>query len=199
MKIYTRTGDDGTTGLYGGERVAKDDPRVRAYGAVDEANAALGLARAWLETGRSATPDGDLASGGLETLLAEIQNVLFDVGADLATPLDARSRRNIDPIGDRDVAALEAHIDRAEAALEPLATFILPAGHPAAAALHLARTVVRRAEREVVGLGAGVNPAAAVYLNRLSDLLFVLARSANRHFGRDDVPWRKRGTGDTGD
>ena len=214
MKIYTRTGDDGTTGLFGGTRVAKDDPTVRAYGAVDEANAALGLARAWLgpATGSAAAPAepgadataaepsalGVVPSGSeeLDGLLATVQNTLFDVGADLATPLGSRYRNNLVPIAAADVAALEAAIDRWEQTLEPLSTFILPGGHPMAAALHLARTVVRRAEREVVGLGvAGVNPEVVIYLNRLSDLLFVLARAGNRLHGRGDAPWRKRQPG----
>lgn len=214
MKIYTRTGDDGTTGLYGGTRVAKDDPTVRAYGAVDEANAALGLARAWLgtPTGSAAVLAGSTAdttaadptmlasasaeSEELDGLLATVQNTLFDVGADLATPLGSRYRSNLVPVAAADVAALEAAIDRWEQMLEPLSTFILPGGHPLAAGLHLARTVVRRAEREVVALGvAGINPEVAIYLNRLSDLLFVLARAGNRLHGRSDAAWRKRRPG----
>jgi cob(I)alamin adenosyltransferase len=186
MKIYTKTGDDGSTGLYGGERVAKNDPRVRAYGAVDEANAALGLARSGLAAGEGAV-------AAVAELVDRIQNTLFDLGADLATPLDARTRDRIDPIVAADVALLEAAIDRFDADLPPLTTFVLPGGHPAAAALHLARTVVRRAEREAVALAGGVaNPTVAIYLNRLSDLLFVLARAVNAATGVADTPWVKR-------
>lgn len=198
MKIYSRTGDDGTTGLYGGERVAKSDPRVGAYGAVDEANAALGLARSLLGTERGPADSAaeSAAVGRLDAVLGEIQNALFEVGADLATPLSSRQRSALVAIAPSDAAALEAIIDRYQETLDPLANFILPAGHPSASALHLARTVVRRAERLVAGLDpASVNPAVAVYLNRLSDLLFVLARAANSLHGRVDVPWSRRSPG----
>lgn len=182
MKIYTRTGDAGTTALYGGERVAKDARRVEAYGTVDEANALLGVARSQL---------GGL--GGFEVLLAELQRTLFDVGADLATP-ESRYRSNIAPITEGDVSGLEAEIDRLEADLPELRAFILPGGHPAAATLHHARTVVRRAERRVVELlhFETANPQVAVYLNRLSDLLFVLARAVNAAASVSDLEWRAR-------
>jgi cob(I)alamin adenosyltransferase len=182
MKIYTKTGDDGTTGLYGGGRVRKDHPRVEAYGAVDELNAALGLARA------------ETLPAEVDELLARIQNELFDLGAELATPQPALQRLAV--VGTREIAALESAIDRFDADLAPLKNFILPSGSRAAAALHLARTICRRAERRVITLYAGtqenVSPQAVVYLNRLGDLLFVLARVANAAAGCADVEWRKR-------
>ncbi len=187
MKIYTRTGDDGSTGLFGGERVSKDHPRVQAYGTVDEANAVLGTARSWLD-------DADL-----DTELAWIQSALFDLGADLATPPTARQRSQLVPIEHLDVVQLETAIDRLEATLEPLQNFILPGGSPAAACLHQARTVVRRAEREVKALAVDqFNPVVAVFLNRLSDFLFVAARSANARAGLEEVRWqpRRSSTGD---
>ena len=185
MKIYTKTGDAGTTGLYGGERVRKDALRVKAYGTVDEANAAIGLARAHLDTS-DAELDGDLE---------RIQNALFDVGADLATPQDSPYRKNVVPIDALDVAHLEGLIDTYNADLPELQNFILPGGPPASAALQLARAVVRRAERETVHLSheEAANPQVAVYLNRLSDLLFVLARVVNARSGESEVRWRVKG------
>ncbi|MDQ3398034.1 MAG: cob(I)yrinic acid a,c-diamide adenosyltransferase [Deinococcota bacterium] len=185
MKIYTKTGDDGTTGLYGGTRVAKDSARLWAYGAVDEANAAIGLARAKLEGG---------AKDDLDAVLEGLQSALFEVGADLATPQDSAYDKTIDRLGEDDVAGLESLIDRYDAELAPLRNFILPGGLEASAALQLARTVARRAEREVVSLARGeeINPQLLVYLNRLSDLLFVLARVVNHRGGVSDSPWRKR-------
>ena len=187
-KIYTRTGDGGDTGLATGERVPKYDLRVEAYGEVDEANACLGLVR--LHTA------GDSV---LDPLLARIQNELFDLGADLATPdrpgkaLGWEALRIVEP----QVARLEQDIDRLNAELSPLNSFILPAGSPAATALHLARTVCRRAERVATRLarqeGETVSPAALKYLNRLSDLLFVMARYANGK-GADEVLWRPGAT-----
>ncbi len=181
-RIYTRTGDDGTTGLTGGARRPKSDPRIEAYGTVDETNACIGLAR--LHTG--ALPE-------LDAMLARIQNDLFDLGADLSTPDDG-SPPAVEPL--RIVAAqverLEGEIDRLNAALAPLRSFVLPGGSPAAAALHLARTVSRRAERVMVGLsrqdGEAVGRDAMRYVNRLSDFLFVAARAANDD-GRADVLW----------
>ena len=175
-RIYTRTGDDGTTGLASGDRRPKDDARVAAYGTVDEANSAIGIAR--LHT-----------DGSLDAMLARIQNDLFDVGADLATPgddfgADSSSLRATPA----QVARLEAEIDAMNAALAPLTSFILPGGTPVAAYLHLARTVVRRAERLAVTAARAepVNATAIRYLNRLSDHLFVAARAANPH---GDVLW----------
>ena len=180
-KIYTRTGDDGTTALGTGERRAKFDLRVEAYGTVDEANCAIGMAR--LHT--AGTP--------LDATLMAIQNDLFDLGADLATP-DTGAPLEYEPLRvvDAQVDRLEADIDRLNRDLEPLRSFVLPGGAPAAAALHVARTVARRAERLVVDLGGRdgeiVNPAAMRYLNRLSDFLFVAARHVNDH-GRADILW----------
>ncbi|MCU0491085.1 MAG: cob(I)yrinic acid a,c-diamide adenosyltransferase [Chloroflexaceae bacterium] len=176
MKIYTKTGDKGETGLWGGLRVPKDSLRVQAYGTVDECNAALGVARA------------SGLDGGLDGLLAKVQDQLFVVGSDLATPGESA---NIPRVGAEEVTFLEQTIDALERELEPLRQFILPGGTPAAAHLHLARTVCRRAERWTVTLGREepINEQVSVYLNRLSDMLFVLARAANARAGVDDVPW----------
>jgi cob(I)alamin adenosyltransferase len=183
VRIYTKTGDEGETGLFGGDRVPKDHPRVRAYGEVDELNAAIGLAVS-LEPATFAAD-----------LLRTIQRDLFTIGAELATPdaaqLRTAMRRSGAPIGESDVAALEAAIDGHETTLSPLKHFILPGGTSKAAAFHLARTVCRRAERAVVSLAgdAPVSAAVITYLNRLSDLLFVLARAANALDGRADIEW----------
>ncbi len=179
MKIYTKTGDLGDTGLFGGPRVAKDDPRIEAYGAVDELNALLGLARS------------QNLPADIESLAAKIQDDLFAVGAELATPQP--EKHNTSLVGQPLVQSLEQAIDQFEATLPPLTQFILPAGTPAAAALHVARTVCRRAERRIVTLartpGADISPQLVVYMNRLSDLLFVLARAANSQAGVADVGW----------
>jgi cob(I)alamin adenosyltransferase len=179
MKIYTKSGDAGATGLFGGGRVSKHDPRVEAYGAVDEANAAVGLARAALD-------DPELADE-----LGRVQDELFCVGAELATPHEAKAHAAVPAIEPRWAERLEQAMDRWDAELPPLHRFVLPGGTPAAAALHLARAVCRRAERRVVALAAQVEvaPAAIVYLNRLSDLLFVAARLANHRAGRDEPTW----------
>lgn len=180
MKIYTKTGDQGETGLYGGQRVAKDDARIEAYGTVDELNACLGLVRTEPLTPR------------LNQLLSDIQHDLFALGAQLASP--DPTARGTDLIKDADVRRLEQAIDSHDEGLEPLRHFILPAGARAAALLHVARAVCRRAERRVVTLQrsqAGGIQNELRYLNRLSDLLFVLARSANQQAGYPDVPWDK--------
>lgn len=178
-RIYTRTGDAGATGLFDGTRVSKADPRVAAYGDVDELSACLGLARSHL------TPS-DLAD-----LLETIQRDLFAVGARLADPrhrIAARVEKSI--IGPTRIQALEAAIDALEAPLAPLRRFILAGGTAGGAVLHLARAVCRRAERHVVGLGEGeADPEAIVYLNRLSDLLFVMARAANARGGITELEW----------
>ena len=182
MKIYTKTGDAGETSLAGGARVPKDHLRVAAYGDVDEANAAIGAARA-------AAP-----ADAADALLAEVQRDLFAIGGALASPevaaLKAAQRAKVAVSAER-VAALERAIDAAERDLPRLKHFVLPAGTPRAAALHLARTVCRRAERTTVRLAReqGVAPEILVYLNRLSDLLFVLARQANARAGQPDVAW----------
>jgi len=189
MKIYTKTGDAGETGLYGGSRVAKDSARVEAYGTVDELNSVLGVARATLSM-------GEQSGVGVDTLLARIQSELFDLGAELATPparLDTALGARIPLATDARVARLEKEIDCCEETLPPLKTFILPGGGTASAALHQARAVCRRAERRTVSLAhdeeGTVRPEVLRYLNRLSDLLFVLARQANHVAGVPDVPW----------
>jgi len=176
-RIYTRGGDDGRTSLGDGERVVKHDPRVAAYGTVDEANAALGVARLH-------------ADAAVDAMLARIQNDLFDLGADLCRPEDPAPDRPALRIVPAQVARLEREIDALNAELAPLTSFVLPAGSAAAAHLHLARTIVRRAERAATALAAEakVNPEAVRYLNRLSDHLFVLARHVNDR-GRRDVLW----------
>jgi cob(I)alamin adenosyltransferase len=182
-RIYTRGGDKGKTSLGSGKRVPKHDPRVAAYGTVDEANAVIGIAR--LHTA---------ADDAADAMLARIQNDLFDLGADLCTPeepgTDPEMAKAALRIVDAQVERLEREIDAMNAELAPLNSFILPGGQPAAAQLHLARTVVRRAEREMTALAETepVNPAAIRYVNRLSDHLFVLARWVNDK-GRRDVLW----------
>jgi len=178
-RIYTRTGDRGETGLIGGQRVPKDHPRVEAYGAVDELNASLGMARAL-------TRETDLLE-----VFDRIQHRLFDLGAELATPKAAPETPSA--ITDGEVKVLEGVIDLYQETLTPLREFILPAGSALAAALHAARTVCRRAERRVVSLARRerVNPEIVRYLNRLSDLLFVLARVANARAGTLDTTWQK--------
>ena len=178
MKIYTRTGDDGTTSLFSGGRVPKDHLRVEAYGTVDELNSLLGAVRALKPHAQT------------DAWLSEVQRQLFALGADLATPADARSAHVV-RIDAAAVSWLEATIDVMEAALPPLTNFILPGGSPAGAGLHVARTVCRRAERLAVALAEAEplpSPALA-YLNRLSDFLFVLARWENRQAGASEEPW----------
>ncbi|MCM3879750.1 MAG: cob(I)yrinic acid a,c-diamide adenosyltransferase [Vicinamibacterales bacterium] len=185
MKIYTRTGDQGQTGLFGGTRVSKADPRVAAYGDVDELNACLGLVVA----------QGEFA-GDVTDLLEQLQKDLFAIGARLANPGDNPDRRStIDDgrsttITPADVARLEDWIDRLEAELPPLRRFILPGGSRAGALLHFSRTVCRRAERAIVSLGMDhVDEHLVIYVNRLSDLLFVLARAVNHRSGQPETPW----------
>lgn len=182
MKIYTRTGDRGDTGLFGGGRVSKDAARIEGYGSVDELNASLGLARAHV---REHAP---LARA--DALLTRVQSDLFVLGADLATPPEARTRPP--RITDAHIATLEQDIDRLEADLPPLRNFILPGGGPAPAALHFARTIARRAERAVVRAARTetIAPQAITYLNRLSDFLFVLARWCAHTTGEPDEIWQ---------
>lgn len=179
MKIYTKTGDRGETGLFGGARVSKADVRVDAYGEVDELNSVLGLART--------EPFDDW----VHELLGRIQSELFDLGAELATAPGKSEKLLVPPVGEAEIARLEEAIDRAEEELSPLATFVLPGGSRAAAILHVARCTCRRAERRVVSLSTEqeMRPEPVRYLNRLSDLLFVLARLANHRAGVEDVPW----------
>jgi cob(I)alamin adenosyltransferase len=182
LKVYTRRGDTGETSLFGGQRVPKDAARVASYGAVDELNAVIGVACASLS-------DADLVEG-----LRGIQSSLFDLGGELATPdIEEREARGkvLPRVRAEDVDALEAWIDRLDTELEPLQSFILPGGAAAAAQLHLARTVCRRAERELVALARseGVAELPVRYLNRLSDLLFTLARAVNQRVGVDEPQW----------
>lgn len=185
MKIYTKTGDRGETGLFGGGRVPKDHARVEAYGDVDELNSVLGVAVAHLQAGGH----GEIARG-----LREVQADLFTLGANLATPRPedgGRESAHVPGLRPGRVEELERWIDAAEEELEPLRNFVLPGGSEAAAFLHLGRTVCRRAERRTVSLAraAQVGEEVVIYLNRLSDLLFTLARLANRRAGVEDVPW----------
>jgi cob(I)alamin adenosyltransferase len=189
-KIYTRTGDTGDTSLLGGRRVRKDDLRIEAIGSVDEVNATLGVVRVEL-TRSGITP------AGLDELLAEVQHRLFDVGAELAMPSTAAAGTGT--LSDADVAALETAIDGQDANLAPLRAFILPGGSPAAAHLHVARCVCRRAERRLVEFAAAqpVRGEMLRYVNRLGDLLFVLARAVNQANRVPDVRW-EQGAGSRG-
>lgn len=180
-KIYTKTGDTGDTGLFGGGRVSKDHPRVDAYGDIDELNAVLGMARAVELMPR------------IDEVLVPIQRDLFAIGALLATPHPEKMREQLAKarVDDERIAQLERAIDDGERELEPLKAFIVPGGTPKAAALHVARTVCRRAERNVVRLrrDEDIPQLVVIYLNRLSDLLFVLSRVANRRAGAGEVTW----------
>jgi cob(I)alamin adenosyltransferase len=184
MKIYTRGGDTGETSLFGGERVSKSSPRVSAYGEVDELNAVLGAARA--ELGRAGVDYADL-----RRMLETIQSSLFDLGSELATPGARAQKKKSVHVVESDVTELEGWIDALETELEPLRNFILPGGSPGAAQLHLGRTVCRRAERAVISLAGRETVSALLiqYLNRLSDLLFVMARAVNRRAGVDEPQW----------
>ena len=181
MKIYTKTGDSGDTALFGGDRVSKSHPRVEAYGDVDELNAMLGVVRAVEDMPR------------IDEVLVSIQRDLFAIGALLATPDRDKMRLHLDKarIDEARIVELERTIDAGDGELDPLRAFVIPGGTPKAAALHVARTVCRRAERHVVELGAGVElpPLVIIYLNRLSDLLFTLARVANHRAQAGEVTW----------
>jgi len=180
-RIYTKTGDDGTTSLGDMSRTSKNDPRLEAYADVDEANSTIGVALAL----------GGITDEAIIKLLVRIQNDLFDVGADLCTPVIDNPPHEPLRVLESQVTYLEEQIDFYNADLEPLRSFVLPSGTPAASLLHVSRTVVRRAERStwhaIHSFGAGVNPLTAKYLNRLSDLLFVIARITNKEIG--DVLW----------
>jgi cob(I)alamin adenosyltransferase len=183
MKIYTKTGDAGETGLYGGERVKKFSKRVSSYGTVDETNSAIGLARA------------NSSDSEIDEVLAQIQNALFDVGADLATPIGSKYEKNLVRIDAADVENLEHLIDRFQEECPPWSNFIHPGGTAAAGALHLARAITRRAERDVLELETleESNHNVAVYLNRLSDFLFILARVVNARAGVSEAGWHVKG------
>ena len=179
MKIYTETGDKGTTSLFGGMRVSKSEQRLEAYGTVDELNSVLGVARA-----------GGLSSR-LDEILEHLQHQMFSLGAELAAPDPAA--QVMEPLGENTAKLIEQWIDEIEEQLPALKAFILPAGSPGAANLHLARCVCRRAEREIALLSESfeVRPAVLKYVNRISDLLFVMARKANQDAGVADVEWKK--------
>jgi cob(I)alamin adenosyltransferase len=183
VKIYTKTGDGGTTGLFGGARVRKDDPRVEAYGTVDELNAVIGLARA------AGAPDD------VDAVLAGVQEDLFVIGAELATVAGKEEKLPMALLGEPRSNLLEHAIDRMEETLPPLTSFVMPGGSPAGAQLHQARTVCRRAERRILSAAehTPIRSDILVYLNRLSDFLFVAARRANHVAGTPDVPWAPRG------
>jgi cob(I)alamin adenosyltransferase len=183
MKIYTKTGDDGTTGLFGGGRVSKSNHRVEAYGTVDELNAVLGMARS------SNTDDLEM-----HEILGKLQETLFVLGADLATP-EGKGGESAMRLATHEASGLEEIIDKCQGQLEPLKNFVLPGGCPQAAQLHLARTVCRRAERQVVSMLESEIPLNAeilIYLNRLSDLLFVLGRWANSRADQPETLWQPR-------
>jgi cob(I)alamin adenosyltransferase len=191
-KLYTRTGDDGTTGLFGGGRVRKDHIRVEAYGCVDELNAILGMCISALDL------TADKAGSGapvvvFSPILMALQSRLFDLGADLATPADSPHADKIARIGQVHISQAETWIDLVDAGNLPMTQFILPGGSELAARLHLARTVCRRAERAMVTLAreSPINQMTIVYVNRISDLLFAMARRANKERGLHDVPWVK--------
>lgn len=177
MKIYTKKGDGGTTSLFGGKKVLKNDFRIEAYGTVDELNSVLGIILTY-----------PLSEKG-DQLLQHLQHQLFILGADLATPLSKKTK--IERIGNQDIEVLEQWIDTLEEDLAPLISFILPGGSPAGATLHMARTVCRRAERKTVALNQveDISANSIIYLNRLSDLLFVLARFENLNTGEKETPW----------
>ena len=191
MKIYTKTGDGGETGMVGGGRVGKDSLRIAAFGEVDELNAVLGLC---LATVRSSGRSGLRGEAGakLEKILHHLQQEIFDLGADLATPLDSKVK--VPRVSAEQILQLEKWIDEIELQLKSLQNFILPGGTVAAAQLHLARTVCRRAERAIVTLAAKekISKEAVKYVNRLSDLLFVIARWANRLKGENEELWKVR-------
>jgi len=183
-KLYTGTGDRGQTGLFGGRRVPKDHPRVNAYGTIDELSATIGVASAFIR------------NRALVKTLQSIQNELFNIGAELASdqPVRRKARsKSTFELGEKQVRSLERLIDDYDSRLPPLATFILPGGSQAAALLHHARTVARRAEREVITLAniEQVNPTILIYLNRLCDLLFALARYANKLSRKREITWQK--------
>jgi cob(I)alamin adenosyltransferase len=187
-RVYTRRGDQGETDLVGGQRVPKDGPRITAYGTVDELNAALGVARAM----HAAERPRRRVSTALDDVLRRLQNELFDLGAELATPAEARVP-GMFRLGAAEVTALETTLDRCQRDLAPLRSFVLPGGGAVSAQLHVARTVCRRAERDVLALmrHEDVGPWPLAYLNRLSDLLFVLSRWIGHHRGEREFLWER--------
>lgn len=186
-RVYTRTGDDGTTALVGGARVPKDSRRVESYGAIDELNSFIGLARVFNEESKPGA-----ARTRLDEILRRVQNELFDLGSELATPA-ADHYEGMYRVSPDDITALERLMDECQKDLEPLKSFVLPGGGRVAAALHVARTVCRRAEREILRLGReeDIGPHPLAYVNRLSDLLFVLARWAGKQQGAGEYLWER--------
>lgn len=188
-RIYTRTGDAGTTALANGARVSKNDPRLEAYGTIDELNACVGLALT------ASAPWSEALYPRLSGWLIRVQNDLFNLGSDLATPLDARWK-DMHLVGEGEIKTMEGWIDTLQAELPPLREFVLPGGTPLNAALHLCRTVCRRAERALVGLaeaGVEINPRAGAFVNRLSDFFFVAGRWAQLAGGASEHTWKKEG------
>ena len=186
-KLYTRSGDDGTTGLFSGARVSKNHPRIEAYGTVDEFNAVLGLCISAATVGTDAEVIG--------TILKKVQSRMFDIGADLATPEGSTNEARIQRIEASHVEEIEVWIDQIDSRNEPLKNFVMPGGSELASRLHLARTVCRRAERLIVSLAhtEPVGEHLLQYINRVSDLLFAMARMANKVFGIEDTPWIPHG------
>lgn len=182
MKLYTKTGDKGKTGLFGGERVAKNHLRIETYGTIDELNSVLGIVRT------------HVTKTSLIELIQRIQNSLFDLGSDLATPIDSKNADKVKRIDSTEITFLEEQIDHMQAEVPELCNFILPGGHPAAAYLHLARTVCRRAERLVVTLNETITTGEfpLIYLNRLSDFFFCFARYLNYINGEPDIEWTSK-------
>ena len=185
-KLYTRSGDDGSTGLFGGGRVPKNHRRVEAYGTVDELNAAIGWSIAGVDGSSRST-----AFDRFRTILTALQSRLFDIGADLATPEDSKQQAKIHRIDESQIGEIEGWIDEIDGGNAPMKHFVLPGGTELAARLHIARTICRRAERAMVGLHQAepMNPQTIIYINRISDLLFAMARRANKESGVADVPW----------
>lgn len=186
MKLYTKTGDDGSTGLYGGGRVRKDHPRIEAYGTVDELNSWLGMCASECATDHP-------VEARMYAILIHLQSRLFDLGADLATPTGSTTEARVARIGDRHIAESEAFIDEIDGGNEEIRVFILPGGTMLATHLHVARTVCRRAERLLVALNENetIGNAPIQFLNRLGDLFFAMARRANLARGVADIPWKK--------
>lgn len=178
MKIYTKTGDKGTTSLVYGDRVSKTDNRVDAYGTCDEANSMIGLALSYIRN-EKVEPKKEIIQ-----IFKRIQTILFHVGAELATPINKKVKW---AISEQDITELEQVMDKWDEKIPPLTNFILPGGHPAGASLHVARTIVRRAERKAVAIGENINPLVLAYLNRLSDFLFIAARYINYLLNEEEI------------
>jgi len=191
MRLYTRTGDDGTTGMFGGGRVPKDHPRIEACGNVDELNAAIGLVIAAID-GTGGAAASSKGKDAISSILKQLQPRLFDLGADLATPLGTAHEGKTVRIGRDHITQAEQWIDQIDDGNDPMKAFVMPGGTELAARLHLARTICRRAERSMIPLlnaDEPMSPDALKFINRVSDLLFAMARLANKHAGVPDVKW----------